>query len=146
MRRTFLLCLLLTGLGASAAPAASVERYAVLIGNNLGATGEQPLRYAEEDARRVYDVVTELGGFRPENLVLLRGEDAGTARRALIALNERIRAAASQRGAQAMLLVYYSGHADAQALHLGDSALELGELEGLVRGSAATFRLLVLGA
>ncbi len=43
-----------------------------------------------------------------------------------------------------MLLVYYSGHADAGALHLGGSRLELAELEQLVRGSAAAFRLLVL--
>lgn len=157
MSRLALLLSLLAGSALAASPLAAsplaaspvdagVERYAVLLGNNHGAVGEQPLRYAEEDARRVHDVMADLGGFRPENLLLLRGEDAATARRALIALNERIRHAASARGTQAMLLVYYSGHADAQALHLGDSALALEELEGLVRGSAATFRLLVLDA
>lgn len=91
---------------------------------------------------RVAGVLQEVGGVRPENLVLLRGRDAATARRALIAVNQRIRDA----GPETMLLVYYSGHADAASLHLGASALELGELEQLVRGSAAGFRLLVLDA
>ena len=78
-------------------------------------------------------VLQEVGGVRPENTVLLQGKDADTVRRALIAVNERVRTA----GRPTVLLVYYSGHADAGALHLGGSRLELAELEQLVRGSAA---------
>src|SRR5207248_6936924 len=97
---------------------------------------------AETDASRVGAMLQEVGGVRPENLVLLRGQDAATVRGALIAVNDRVRAA----GRQATLIVYYSGHADAAALHLGATSLELRELEQLVRGSAATFRLLILDA
>lgn len=122
--------------------AAQVERFAVVVGNDLGQPPDVPLRWAEADATRVASVLQEVGGVRPENLVLLRGEDAGVVRRALIAVNDRIREA----GDRAVLFVYYSGHADAGALHLGASSLELGELEQLVRGSAAAFRLLVLDA
>ena len=96
----------------------------------------------EMDAARVASVLQEVGGVRPENTVLLQGKDADTVRRALIAVNERVRTA----GRPTVLLVYYSGHADAGALHLGSTALELAELEQLVRGSAAGFRLLVLDA
>jgi len=119
---------------------AEVERYAVVVGNNLGQPIDGPLRYAEMDAARVASVLQEVGGVRPENTVLLQGKDADTVRRALIAVNERVRSA----GRSTVLLVYYSGHADAGALHLGASRLELAELEQLVRGSAAAFRLLVL--
>ena len=125
-----------------AAALAEVERYAVVVGNNLGQGPDLPLRYAEMDAARVASVLQEVGGVRPENTVLLQGKDADTVRRALIAVNERVRTA----GRSTVLLVYYSGHADAGALHLGSSRLELGELEQLVRGSAAAFRLLVLDA
>ena len=45
-----------------------------------------------------------------------------------------------------MLFVYYSGHADKNALHLGETRLPLVELEQLVRGSAAHFRVLLLDA
>jgi hypothetical protein len=119
-----------------------VERFAVVVGNNLGGAADGPLRYAEADAARVAAVLREVGDVRPANLILLRGEDADTVRRTLIAVNERIR----DSGAQTVLLVFYSGHADAGALHLGDSRLELSELEQLVRGSAARFRLLILDA
>jgi hypothetical protein len=124
--------------------ARAIERYAVIIGNNVGARDEVTLRYAETDAARVYDVLKDLGGFRPENMIFLRHEEASTARRALIAMNDRIRAAGGDSPSPAVLVVYYSGHADASALHLGSSLLELGELQQLVRGSSSAFRLLIL--
>lgn len=124
------------------AAAAQVERFAVVLGNDQGAPPDATLSYAETDAARMASVLEEVGGVRPENLVLLRGQDAATARRTLIAVNDRVRSA----GSQTVLIVYYSGHADAGALHLGASQLDLRELEQLVRGSAANFRLLVLDA
>jgi len=124
---------------------ARVERYAVLVGNNHGTAQETPLRYAEDDAVRLKDVLEQLGGFPAENLVLIRNGSADSLTRALIATNDRIRATTSG-GGRAVLFVYYSGHADAEALHLGASRLELRELEQLVRGSAAGFRILVLDA
>jgi len=126
--------------------AAAVERYAVIIGNNRGEHGETELLYAESDATRVNDVLRELGGFEPANTVLLRGEDADTVRKTLIAVNDRIRAAMSLPDTQVVLFVYYSGHADADALHLGSSRLGFTELAQLARGSAASFRLVVLDA
>jgi hypothetical protein len=134
MKTAFLAVLLLAN------SAYAVERYAVIVGHNVGARDEVTLRYAEKDAQRVYDVLKDLGSFRPENMLFLRHEEAGTVRRALISMNDRIR----QAGGEAVLVVYYSGHADGNALHLGTSSLELRELEQLVRGSAAGFRLLIL--
>ncbi|MFO0583482.1 MAG: caspase family protein [Anaeromyxobacter sp.] len=124
------------------AAGAEPARYAVVAGNDAGLPPDAPLRWAEADAERVAAALSEVGGVPSENVVLLRGQDAGAFRRALIAVNERVRLA----GREAVLFVYYSGHADAEALHLGATALQLGELEQLVRGSAATFRLLVLDA
>jgi hypothetical protein len=142
--RAIRVALAATILGCSSLAGAEVERYAVVIGNNVGARDEVTLRYAEQDAARVYDVLKDLGGFKPENMIFLRHEEASTVRRALIAMNDRIRVAGGGSAAQAVLVVYYSGHADASALHLGASLLELGEIEQLVRGSASGFRLLIL--
>jgi hypothetical protein len=131
---------------ASVAPAhADTERYAVVIGDNRGASDEQPLRYAESDAQRFADLLGDVGGVPAENQVVLRGKSADQVRRALIATNERIRMA-PRPAADAVLLVYYSGHGDADALHLGDTALPLRELEALVRGSPAAVRVLVIDA
>lgn len=130
---------------ASAAPAeARIERFAVLIGNNAGEKGEVELRYAEDDAAKMYDVLKDLGGFPPANLVLLRSEGVETVRRTLITMNDRVRAAISSPDTDVLYLVYYSGHADANALHLGPTPLSLTEFEQLVRGSAASARLLIV--
>ncbi|MBT8452346.1 MAG: caspase family protein [Deltaproteobacteria bacterium] len=119
------------------------ERHAVVIGNNRGEAGELPLRYAEADAEKMAGVLLDVGGVAAENLVLLQGADVEAVRRALVAVNERIR---SGRPEEAVLIVYYSGHADENALHLGETALVLEELRGLVQGSAAAFRLLMVDA
>jgi hypothetical protein len=124
---------------------ADVERYAVIIGHNTGAADEQPLHYAESDAQRVGELLAEIGRVPDENQVVLRGKTAEQARRALIATNERIRTG-QRAGRQSVLFVYYSGHGDADALHLGDTRFPLRELEALVRGSAAQVRILVIDA
>ena len=116
------------------------------MGNNRGERDDVELRYAEADADKVATVLRDLGSFPPANIVVLRNEDSATVRSTLITVNDRIRAAQSAPNAQTMLFVYYSGHADGQALRLGTSRLELNEVTQLVRGSAATFRLLVLDA
>jgi hypothetical protein len=147
-RRVSLLAPLLAALllmGLASVARAEVQRYALVIGNDVGAVGEGRLSYAEADARKVLDVLQSLGDFPPENTVLLLGRDASEVQRALISLNARIRAESSG-SRDAVLFVYYSGHADARALHLARDALELSLLRRLVQGSAAAFRLLLLDA
>src|SRR5262245_63677282 len=79
---------------ASVVPAhADTERYAVVIGDNRGASDEQPLRYAESDAQRFADLLGDVGGVPGENQVVLRGKSADEVRRALSATNARIRMA-----------------------------------------------------
>ena len=141
MKRALVAAALL--LGTPAVARADLERFAVVIGDNRGAAGEIELQYAEDDAGKLADVLQGVGGIAPENTVLLRGRPARDVRRSLIAINERVRARTGA-GRQTMLLVYYSGHADGRSLHLDGDELELDELERLVRGSAATFRLLIL--
>ncbi|MBL4689698.1 MAG: caspase family protein, partial [Nannocystaceae bacterium] len=139
--RWAMLAALIVALMPSVAEAAIV-RYAVIIGNNEGASDEPRLRFAETDAARVHEVLATLGDFREENMVLLQGLGRDAVQRVLIATNDRIRR--TRAPDQAVLFVFYSGHADADALHLGSDRLELSRLQQLVRGSAADLRLLVL--
>jgi hypothetical protein len=135
--------LVLAALALAAPRSAAAERYAVVIGSNAGALHEPILEFAERDATRMADVFTSVGGVRPEHLVFVQSPDAAAARRALIATNERIRA---QSAGDSVLVVYYSGHGDTRALHLGGTELALAELDGLVRGSAARVRVLIVDA
>jgi hypothetical protein len=125
---------------------AAVQRFAVIVGNNVGRGGDAELRYAESDAARLYETLKAIGDFAPTDMVLLQGESAEVVRRSLVDMNVRVRAATNEGSVETVFLVYFSGHADASALHLGPTSLALRELEQLVRGSAATFRLLIVDA
>ena len=124
---------------------AAVRRFALLVGNNTGDAGEVPLKYAESDAMRVHDVLKDLGGFEPADMVLLRGENAARVQSSIITLNDRIRSVVGG-GSEAILFVFYSGHGGEGALHLSGTRLPLPQLEQLIRGSAATFRVFVVDA
>jgi len=124
----------------AAAAHAGAGRYAIVVGDNGGDRADVVLRYAESDARRVGEVLRTVGGFYPENIAVLTAVGGDDVRRALIGLNARIR----QSAEKSMLFVFYSGHADAEALHLGGTRLPLSELRELTAGSPADARVLVV--
>lgn len=141
-----LLLLLLAGVLLARPADGAVRRFALLIGNDRGDAGEEPLRYAEEDARRMGTLLQRFGGVAESDVLLLEGEDADTVRRRLILLNEQLRRLSSDPTVETLLFVFYSGHADAESLHLSGTRLDMAELKGLVTGSPARMRVLVLDA
>lgn len=142
MKAWVLLLLAMLTSSSVLAAAQPSRRYAVVIGNNVGMAPEVELRFAQDDADRLARTLIDVGNFAPEDVVTLRGASVTSVRRALIAMNARIR----EQADPSLLLVYYSGHADAQALHLDGEALPLDEIDGLTRASPASFRVLVLDA
>jgi hypothetical protein len=132
--------LLLAMPGAQAAPP---EIYLVSAGNNLGLGDEPALRFAEDDANRFAVIMERLGGIHPQNSLLLMGETAATLRKVILDTNARIRVA-MREGRDAVLLVFFSGHADARGLHLGETVLPFDELQAMVKGSPATVQILVV--
>lgn len=126
--------------GFVAPAAAAGGRYAIVIGDNAGDRDDVVLRYAASDARRLGDVLRSVGGFYPEDVTVLHDVSAEDVRRALIGVNARLR----QAGGDTMLLVFYSGHADAESLHLAGTRLPTSELRDLVAGSPADVRVLVV--
>ncbi len=124
-------------------PARGEERFALLIGANAGWADDRPLRYAESDAHRVRDVLVELGGFPEERIQLLREPDTAQVREALRRLAESVKALGAQ---ESLVVIYYSGHADEQHLHLRGTPLSHAELYEALRDLPATVRLGVLDA
>jgi hypothetical protein len=115
---------------------------AVVIGNDVGAPGEPALRYAESDAARIADVLETLGTFTPERTRLLRGRSAVEVHRAISDAGAEL----AREGAEGLLLIYYSGHADAEALHLGGTALALRDLSALVSQPSVGTRVMIVDA
>lgn len=146
------LLLLWTAVGCLGAPAPAGARplrdhaaYALVVGSERGGPGQEDLRFAGADARRVRDVLVELGGFAPESVALLLepGRDellaALAAARATLAEHER-------RGEPAEFVFYYSGHARATALNMGAEELPLTRLREELTALPATLTIAVLDA
>lgn len=141
------LIFLLTFFGAQVENAHAFQgerRYAIVIGNNVGQARDAELRYAQEDALRFSSVMRKHGGLKAENTVVMLGDSAIAIKRAIVEINARIRIENDHSRAPSTLIVYYSGHADADGLHPGEASLSYEELRALLRGSAANVRLLIL--
>jgi hypothetical protein len=125
---------------AYAAPSSSTQRFALLVAAHDGGPALSRLRYAGRDAARIADVLVDIGGFARSDVVTLIDVDAGVVEAGLESLRARV-ADAHGRGDEAVVVVYYSGHAADGVLRLGASRLSMAALrEGLAR-SAADVRL-----
>lgn len=118
-------------------------RFGIVIGNNRGQDAAHTLRYAERDADKFHQVLTELSGFDPDNLILLKGKNADVVWSAMHKIERRImQQREKEQGGNSLLFVfYYSGHADGNILELGDSAIDIEELRTFLRAMAADVRL-----
>ena len=88
--------LLLAGRWTSAR-AETLHRFAVVVGNDRGGGDTRPLLYAGADARKVYDILTRLGGVQVEDANLIVDGSAGDLQAALGKV-ERQAAEATRRG------------------------------------------------
>lgn len=136
------LIILLWGMRVHALPD---ESWLIVVGNNRGDADEIQLLYGERDAREFAEVLRTQGNIASDRVRILIDESAETVRRALVNVNAGLRARSAD-GKTTALLVFYSGHADAESLHLRGTRLPIEELRGLVSGSPATMRLLVVDA
>ena len=134
--------LVAAALGAGLPPAGSPgRRYAIVVGENTGDSGEETLRWAEDDARRVLQVFQEIGAVAPGDSVALLGANAGDLERALAALQDRL---AREAGPADQLVIYVSCHADEGDLHLAGTRFALHGLTEFVKRVPVGVAVLIL--
>lgn len=146
MRRPFPLALapLAIALLALAAPhraAAETRRLAIVVGNNAGGPSDRPLRYAEEDATKVADVLSQLGDVHPDDLFLLRGQGRSELADVLRRVTQRVTGYRANPADRSVLLFYYSGHSDGEALELGGDRVPFPELRRWLAETRADVRV-----
>ncbi len=129
----------------SAAEGASEERLALVVGADTGAPEDEPLHYAETDARRMRDLLVELGGVHADRALLVTGEGAARVQQAITELRGRA-AELSRAGHRVVLFFYYSGHGDEDGLHLRGGELALADLRDELARVPADLRVLVIDA
>lgn len=118
---------------------ASAEPVRILVsaGSKIGLPAERPLKFADNDATRVRDVMVSLGGVKTEHAFLL----SEPTRAQLFAAIDKAKAEAQKHKTEEVALVFYfSGHGDRDAIHLaGDRVLltdvsqKLGEVPAALR-------------
>lgn len=130
---------------AGARADAGLHSYALVIGSNRGGAGQGQLAFAEHDAARMADLLRELGRTPREHIQLLAEPTSRDVETALGALRTKL-VAHAQAGERAQLLFYYSGHARAHALSLGDEELPLATLRTSLLALPSTLTVVVLDA
>lgn len=118
---------------ASIASAETV-RLAVVVGNNAGAGSMPPLRYAESDAGKFARVLLELGDVTSERLQVLQGRSARELETALKKTREQAELIKQGPENRVVLIFYFSGHSDGEALELGNEMLPFSRLKNLISG------------
>ncbi len=125
---------------AGSAHAAPSRRFALVVGNNVGGGDTVDLRYAEDDAKKMKAVLSQIGGYRGEDIVTLLGRSADDVLLAVSDLESRIRTA-KEAGDHTTLLLYYSGHAKVGQLYMGASRLPMDHLKKQITESSADIRI-----
>ncbi len=128
-----------------ALPTRAADRFAIVVGANAGDADERPLLYAERDAQRMAETFARFGQVPSENTLLVLAPESADLDRALTAMRGRI-AAMTDDGSRPVVFFYYSGHADAQALHLGGTRFAFGELKRRVAALGADVAVFIVDA
>lgn len=134
------------GAGAEGPPGGTLPHaYALVVGDNDGGPGQQPLRFAEDDARRLAEVLVEIGHYPASDVRVLLRPGAAQVLGAVDDLAARARAGA-ERGEPTQVLFYFSGHARANAVNLGPEELALATLRDRLRAVPSTLTIVILDA
>ncbi|HEY8086921.1 MAG TPA: caspase family protein, partial [Polyangiaceae bacterium] len=115
------------------------------MGSNMGGAGQQALRFAEDDAQRMAQVLRELGHFDAADVHVLLHPGPTRVIAALDELAVRARDNGA-RGEQTEIVFYYSGHARATAINLGQDELPLATLRERLAALPTALTIVVLDA
>jgi hypothetical protein len=120
---------------------AGTHRVAIVVGNNTGNRDRPALHYAETDAAKFAEVLGELGGVEPADLFLLQGKDLAALDTALEHAKQRIAAFHTDPTSRVVVLFYFSGHSDGEALELGNDRLTFSQLRTWLATAGADVRV-----
>jgi hypothetical protein len=116
----FLICALCISSGAFAADPenSGLVRFGLFVGSNDGGGERVTLAYANRDAKSMAEVLTEMGGIRRANSLVLEDPGRSELNDSFQELRDLI-ADAKSDARRVEVVVYYSGHSDEQGLLLG---------------------------
>ena len=129
----------------AAPPPSSRDVVAVVVGANIGGADEAPLRFATSDARRVADLLAELGQVSPGNTIVVTADTPEQVLGALRQARDRAQALAGS-GRPKTFVFYYSGHGDDDSLHLAKGLVPMSDLRTAIAAIPVDLRLSIVDA
>lgn len=136
-----LLCISAFTLSPPTAAASGPTRILLAIGQDIGTSEDEPLHYAERDARHFAEVFAAIGDVDARRTYLITEASVERVRQTLAEIRGR-----SIELGDAILIVYVSSHGDNIGLHLGDGRLPYAELRQLIASVPARLRVLITDA
>jgi hypothetical protein len=139
----FASCFLVAAIGGSPALAAGASmETAIVIGANHAPPGQLPLRYSHGDATSLAAVLREVGAFAPEDVhVMLDPSPDG-----VLAILDEQTTLLRGAGGESLLVFYYSGHADDEAIYPNGQPLSLEAIRSRLDRDIATIRIGIVDA
>jgi hypothetical protein len=122
-----------------------VVPYAIVVGSNAAGPGQDDLRFAERDAARVAEVLRELGAYPAKHVRTVLAPSPATLLGAIDDVASLV-AADQAAGRRTLVFFYYSGHARASGLVLGNQEVALDDLRARLTSLPATVTIVVLDA
>ncbi len=120
---------------------AQTRRVAVIVGANKAPTNRKELRYAHRDAANVGRVLRAVGGFSKSDVHIMLDPSPDAVLRLLDAQLKELASVS-----EAMLLFYYSGHADDRSLFPNGRTLSLKDLRKRLNNSRVKVRIGIIDA
>ncbi len=138
----FVLCWvwLLPFTGSADATSNREPRLALIVGHNQGNAGLKDLRYAQQDARRIRQVLMELGGYKRSEIILLEAPTAKKLKQIMRKLKRKLQSA-NKKG---RFFFYFSGHSRPHQFQLGRDAVRFATVMRFVRSLPVRLRVVVV--
>ncbi len=116
------------------------QRFAVIVGSNAPVAERPGLRFSHKDARAFAQVLMDVGRFTKRDVALLLDP---TPEQVLASLDSAL-VQARAGGGKAMLVFYYSGHADGASLYPNGEPLPLADLKSRLSSDVIELRVGIL--
>lgn len=123
---------------------ASTRRIAVVVGANAGNDDRAPLHFAELDAGKFARVLGELGGVEPADLFVLQGKPLAVLSETFAVVKQQIASFRREPDTRVVVIFYFSGHSDGEALELGRDRLTFSELRHALAALGSDVRIVLV--
>lgn len=131
-------------LAAGAIAHASTKRIAVVVGANAGNDDRAPLHFAELDADKFARVLGELGGVEPADLFVLQGKPLAALSETFALVKQQITGFRREPDTRVVMIFYFSGHSDGEALEFGRDRLTFAELRHWLAALGSDVRVVLV--